>query len=181
MILLALGANLPSVDYGEPRATLEEALRILERSGLRLVERSPWYISAPVPPSGQPDYVNGVVRVESALSPAALLALLHEVEARLGRVRGERNAARPADLDLLDYDGQVSRPGESPVLPHPRLHQRAFVLLPLADVAPGWRHPVTGEVLAEMMVRLDPAQVCRPEPAEDAKGARACLAGRDPI
>ena len=162
MILIALGANLPSVDHGAPRQTLEAALRILQAAGLRLVSRSRWYASAPVPPADQPDYVNGVIRVETGLAPAELLALLHRVEAALGRVRGQPNAARPADLDLLDYQGLVSAPGSSPVLPHPRLHQRAFVLLPLADVAPGWRHPVTGQGLAELMVALPPDQACRP-------------------
>jgi 2-amino-4-hydroxy-6-hydroxymethyldihydropteridine diphosphokinase len=127
-----------------------------------VLARSPWYESAPVPAADQPNYVNGVARLETSLDPAALLALLHRVEADLGRVRGVVNAARPADLDLLDVDGRVSRPGEVPVLPHPRLHLRAFVLLPLADVAPGWRHPVTGQGLAELMVALAPDQLCRP-------------------
>lgn len=162
MTLIGLGANLPSVAYGAPDATLNAALRILAHSGVKILARSPWYESAPVPASDQPNYVNGVARLETSLDPAALLALLHRVEAELGRVRGAVNAARPADLDLLDYEGLVSRPGEVPVLPHPRLHLRAFVLLPLADVAPGWRHPVTGQGLAELMVALAPDQLCRP-------------------
>lgn len=162
MILVALGANLPSERYGEPRRTLEAVLDLLAKRGLRLVARSRWYESAPVPPSDQPWYINGVVAVESDLPPGALLQLLHDVEAEVGRVRGEVNAARPVDLDLLDYEGRVSEAGAWPVLPHPRLAERAFVLLPLADVAPGWRHPVTGQGLAELMVRLPADQLCRP-------------------
>lgn len=162
MILVALGANLPSVDYGPPRETLEAAIRILASAGVELVSRSQWYASAPVPPADQPDYVNGVIRVRTNLGPEAFLALLHQVEAQVGRVRGAPNAARPADLDLLDFRGLVSAPGASPLLPHPRLHLRAFVLLPLAEVAPGWRHPVTGQGLAELMAALPPDQACRP-------------------
>ena len=162
MVLVALGANLPSVDYGPPRETLEVALQILTGSGVELVSRSRWYASAPVPPADQPDYVNGVVQVRTNLDAQSFLALLHRVEARLGRVRGALNAARPVDLDLLDFLGQVSSPGASPILPHPRLQLRAFVLLPLAEVAPGWRHPVTGQGLAELMAALPPDQVCRP-------------------
>ena len=162
MVLIALGGNLPSVDFGAPRATLDEALRILGTAGVEIEARSQWYRSAPVPPSDQPDFVNGVVRVKPWRGAGPLLTLLHEVEARLGRVRGAVNAARPADLDLIDYEGQVSAPGAWPLLPHPRMHQRAFVLLPLAEVAPAWRHPVTGQGLAELMVALDPAQICRP-------------------
>jgi 2-amino-4-hydroxy-6-hydroxymethyldihydropteridine diphosphokinase len=143
MILLALGANLPS-DAGAPAATLRAALTALEEAGVRVRARSSFYRSGPVPPSDQPDYVNAVAIVETALDPRSLLMLLHEIEARFGRVRGERNAARTLDLDLLDYDGRIADGAEGPVLPHPRLHERAFVLRPLAEIAPHWRHPRLG-------------------------------------
>ena len=164
MILLGLGANLPSSRFGPPRATLEAALNALEAAGVRVVQRSRWYESAPQPPSGQPWYVNGVAQVETSLAPSELLVLLHRIEADLGRERGVANAARTVDLDLLDYHGRVSRPGEVPVLPHPRLAERLFVLRPLAEIAPDWRHPASGEHAADLARRLedDPAQVCRP-------------------
>lgn len=164
MILLGLGANLPSSRFGPPRATLESALKALEAAGVRVVRRSRWYESAPQPPSGQPWFVNGVAQVETSLAPGELMALLHRIEADLGRERGAANAARTADLDLLDYDGRVSRPGEVPVLPHPRLGERLFVLRPLAEIAPGWRHPVSGECAADLVRRLedDGTQLCRP-------------------
>ena len=154
MILIGLGANLPSPEHGPPRATLAAALDALAVRGAKTVRRSPWYESAPEPPSAQPWYVNAVAEVESALSPQALLAALLDVEAGFGRVRGARNAARTVDLDLLDYRGLVTGPGEKPELPHPRLHERAFVLLPLRDLAPGWRHPACGSTVERLIEAL---------------------------
>ena len=154
MILLGLGANLPSA-VGPPEATLAAALHALADEGVRLLRRSPWYRSAPVPASAQPWYVNGVALVRTSRPPEDLLALLHGIEARFGRRRGELNDARPLDLDLLDYEGRLSAAGETPVLPHPRLHQRAFVLRPLRDVAPDWRHPRLGGTVGELIAALD--------------------------
>lgn len=144
MILIALGANLPDSTGRPPLEACRAAARALGGlPGLRLVALSSWWQSAPVPPSGQPDYVNGVARLEGRAEPAALLAALHALEAAAGRRRSVANAARPLDLDLIDLDGLV-RDAPDPVLPHPRAHLRAFVLRPLAEVAPGWRHPRLG-------------------------------------
>lgn len=159
LILVAIGANLPS-RFGPPAAACEAALRALEERGMVLVRRSRWWESAPVPLSDQPWYVNGVVAVETALSPAALLAELHAVEDVMGRVRTVRNAARVIDLDLLAY-GQEVLDGNL-VVPHPRLAERAFVVLPLAEVAADWRHPVTGASVREMAAALPPGQAIRP-------------------
>lgn len=144
MILIALGANLPDSAGRSPLEACRAAAGALGRlPGLRLVALSAWWRSAPMPPSGQPDYVNGVARLEGRAEPAALLAALHALEAAAGRVRSVANAARPLDLDLIDLDGLV-RDSPDPILPHPRAHERAFVLRPLAEVAPGWRHPRLG-------------------------------------
>jgi 2-amino-4-hydroxy-6-hydroxymethyldihydropteridine diphosphokinase len=155
MILIGLGANLPSA-LGPPQATLEAALAALENGGVAILARSPWYRSAPVPASDQPWYVNGVASIATALGPVALLALLHQVEARIGRDRRTRNEPRAVDLDILDYDGRKRT--EAPVLPHPRMQARGFVLLPLRDVAPGWRHPVSGAGLAQLIAALPDGQ-----------------------
>lgn len=159
MILVALGANLPSPVHGGPRETLEAALVALDRTGLRVVRRSAWYETAPVPASDQPWYVNGVAIVTTSLGPADVLSRLHGIEAAFGRVRAEVNAPRVLDLDLLAYDDVVS--SDWPVLPHPRLHERAFVLRPLADVVPEWRHPVHSADVAEMLARIGPGQTTR--------------------
>lgn len=162
MILIGLGANLAHPRWGAPQRTCEAALAALSAAGMRLRRRSRWYESAPDPPSDQPWFVNGVIAIETDLAAPALLALLHRVEAALGRVRGAVNAARTIDLDLLDYRGLV-RPGPAaPILPHPRLGQRAFVLLPLAEVAPDWRHPVSGTPLAALIANLPQGASARP-------------------
>jgi len=162
MILIALGANLPSPQHGTPRQTCEAALVALAAGGVRVLRRSRWYRSDPVPPSGQPSFVNGVAEVATDLSPADLLALLHRIEKKFGRTRRQRNEARLIDLDLLAYGDRVSAAGEVPEIPHPRLAERAFVLLPLAELAPDWRHPVSGQRAADMAACLPPGQVAEP-------------------
>jgi 2-amino-4-hydroxy-6-hydroxymethyldihydropteridine diphosphokinase len=159
MILVALGANLPSPVHGGPVSTLTAALSALENQGVEILARSRWYETAPVPASEQPWYVNGVAAVATELAPDDLLAKLHEVEATFGRVRSTANAARILDLDLLAYDDRVE--AGWPVLPHPRLHERAFVLLPLRDVAPTWRHPASGKTIEAMLAEVGPEQETR--------------------
>ena len=154
LVLIALGANLPS-DAGGPRDTCEAALAMMGDRGITVDRRSRWYRSAPVPASSQPWFVNGVVSVVTALAADALLTRLLDIETRLGRTRNERWAARVIDLDLLSYRGTVAAT-PALTLPHPRLHERAFVLLPLAELAPAWRHPGSGRSVAEMIRRLPP-------------------------
>lgn len=159
-IYIALGANLPS-DHGAPEKTLEAAATMLIEKGLVIRRRSSWWRSSPLPASDQPDFINGVFEVETALVPDELLHLLHEVESAFGRVRRQRWEARVLDLDLIDYRGQRrDMPGQA-VLPHPRLQDRLFVLLPLQEIASDWKHPVTGADLATLISGANPLQINR--------------------
>ena len=136
MILIGLGANLPSPEHGPPQATLAAALDALAARGARVLRRSPWYESAPVPPSGQPWYVNAVAEVESRLSPPALLDALLAVEAGFGRTRGARNASRSVDLDLLDYGGLVTGRTRSRNCPIPACMSAPSCCCPCATSRP---------------------------------------------
>jgi 2-amino-4-hydroxy-6-hydroxymethyldihydropteridine diphosphokinase len=170
-ILIGLGANLPSAQGG-PRETLEAALKAFPDHGLTVIRLSPWYESSPVPPSDQPWFVNGVAVIGTALDPREILESLLAVERAFGRQRGERWAARTLDLDLLAYGDHVvdlpaSEGRPAVTVPHPRLHDRRFVLLPLKDVAPDWRHPATGETVNALIAALDdPGEVRRLDPVK---------------
>jgi 2-amino-4-hydroxy-6-hydroxymethyldihydropteridine diphosphokinase len=172
MIVVSLGANLGRA-RSPARDTLELALTALQENGCIVTARSRWFRSAPVPLSDQPDYVNGVALLESGHDPWALLERMHAVETAFGRLRAERWAARTLDLDLADYHGFITfngwlagrltepRPGDL-CLPHPRAHERAFVLRPLAEAAPRWRHPVLGLGASELADRYARGQRCDP-------------------
>jgi len=162
-VFVGVGANLPHPSFASPRDTLQAALLELDRRGARVVRCSRWYRTAPVPASDQPWFVNVVAEIATSLSADDLLAMLHEIEDLFGRVRSVPNAARLIDLDLLDYRGGISPPGSGrAVLPHPRMAGRAFVLRPLADLAPRWRHPVSGATISDLMRALPPDQVAEP-------------------
>lgn len=140
---IAFGANL-----GDPVASFEHACAALAAlPGTNVERRSSLYRSAPVGVEGQPDYVNGVIELRTHIAAPALLAHLLDIEHEAGRRRDGHCAPRTLDLDLLLYDDQVIRaPGLE--VPHPRMHQRAFVLLPLAEIAPDARIPGHGPVAA---------------------------------
>jgi len=162
VILIALGSNLFSDAYGSPQDICVAAVKALEKRGVPITTRSRWFRTAPVPVSDQPWFVNGVVAVETLLQPVELLGLLHDVEAEFGRTRKIRNEARILDLDLIAYHDCIMDGPEGPVLPHPRLHERAFVLLPLADIDPDWRHPVSGAAVADLIAALPADQQAQP-------------------
>jgi 2-amino-4-hydroxy-6-hydroxymethyldihydropteridine diphosphokinase len=140
MILVALGSNV-SGPWGKPRDTVLRALRELDGNGTELVAASSLLETAPFGKLNQPCFVNAVARIATAMPPEALMLHLHDIERRAGRRRRMRWGPRTLDLDLLDYHGLV-RHGRLE-LPHPGIAERDFVLTPLMEVAPGWRHPVT--------------------------------------
>lgn len=158
MILIGLGANLHS-PAGMPAETLKAALHALAGRGITVETRSGFYRSAAWPNPSDPPFVNAVAAVVTNLSPAALLAVVHDVEASFGRKRGAPNAPRSLDLDILDYDGVIQE--SAPQLPHPRMAGRPFVLLPLRDVTPNWRHPVSSLTVDELIAALPATNIVR--------------------
>ena len=155
--VLAIGANL-----GDPLGTLQRCVHAIARlPDTDVLAISPVYETVPVGGPAQPDYLNAVLIIQTGLPPRDLLEAVHRIEADFGRVRAERFGPRTLDVDIVDYDGRVSR---DPVLtlPHPRAHERAFVLAPWHDIDPGAELPGRGEV-AELLARLDRGGV-RPVP-----------------
>jgi 2-amino-4-hydroxy-6-hydroxymethyldihydropteridine diphosphokinase len=170
MILVSIGANLPALDGSPPLETCRRAAAALDAlPGLRLRALSRWFVTAPVlpasasPPAAQPLYVNGVAHLvaepDVAIDPADLLQRLMALEAAAGRVRSAANAARVLDLDIVAM-GNLVRREPDPILPHPRAHERAFVLVPLAELVPRWMHPVLGQTVEALIAGL-PAQEVR--------------------
>ncbi len=141
-VWVALGASVAG-PLGDPRRTLEWALGRLSDAGLDVVKRSRWWASRAWPDAADPPFLNGVALVRTALEPGAALKALHAIEAQAGRDRRARNGPRPLDLDLIAWGGLVQ--AGPPTLPHPRAAERRFVMGPLAELAPAWRHPVSGE------------------------------------
>jgi 2-amino-4-hydroxy-6-hydroxymethyldihydropteridine diphosphokinase len=162
LIFVGIGGNLPSPTFGSPLAVMAAMLCELPSVGIVVRRRSRWYRSCAVPPSDQPTFINGVMDIRTSLNPEALLKALHRVEAKFGRVRGAPNAARVLDLDLLAWGRMVMQSDAGLCLPHPRMHLRAFVLKPLADLSPGWRHPRLGSSVREMVAALPAEQWAEP-------------------
>ncbi|WP_158931785.1 2-amino-4-hydroxy-6-hydroxymethyldihydropteridine diphosphokinase [Acidisphaera sp. S103] len=160
--LIGVGANLPGADGRPALETARQGVAMLDSlPGMRLVGLSRWFETAPMPPSGQPPYVNGVAALlveAGTIDPAELLAGLMGIEAACGRQRTTPNAARTLDLDIIGI-GDVVRDAPDPILPHPRAHLRAFVLAPLADVAPAWVHPLLGQTAAALLAALPPQDI----------------------
>ena len=172
--IIALGGNLHST-AGSPLKTLEITLGLLQKYNILTENISAWWRTPAYPRESGPDFVNGVVSVKCNYTHNELLSTLHKVENHLGRKRDVRWGPRVVDLDLIAYgdaiapdETEVRRlmtlgdaaatapPPDQLILPHPRMHERAFVLVPMAEVAPDWRHPLLGKTTTEMLNDLPP-------------------------
>ena len=174
--LIALGSNLPTDKY-DLTSILSAALdQLHQRQGVSVDRISPWYRTPAWPEGSGPDFVNGAALLRSSYSPIAILPYLHEVEKALGRERRERWGARTYDLDLIGAGALIvpdvgtvtdwiesgpdaARIPDELLLPHPRLHERAFVLVPLCDIAPDWVHPVLNRSATQLLDSLPQAEV----------------------
>ena len=161
MIYVGLGANLVHPIHGGPATTLQIVRKSLDGGHIKVLRMSDLYETSPVPVSDDPWFVNAVLSLETKLKPYDLLQLLHRTENVFGRKRSNINAPRVIDLDLLAYHDIVSLPGEIPILPHPRLDQRIFVMKPLSELDPRWIHPRTGEAVRDILGKIPSNQKCR--------------------
>ncbi len=178
-VLLAMGANLASV-AGVPEVTIKESLRELSEAGIEVLEVSKLYRTPAFPTGSGPDFVNAAVLCRTKMSPTEIIQNLHRIEEKFGRERKDRWSARTIDIDLLavgvlvcpdiethkiwrslSLTEQQKQVPDGLILPHPRMQERAFVLRPLADVAPDWQHPILGQTVLEMLEAL---------PNDDLKG-----------
>lgn len=175
-VYLGLGSNL-----GDRRLALERALTLLRGlDGLEIRRISSFYRTDPVGGVPQPDFYNAVAEVSWAGGAPELLEAVHRIEREVGRAIRERNGPREIDIDILDFGGEIAG-RRSLTLPHPRLAQRRFVLAPLAEIAPLWRHPETGRTAREMMYGLaERPGARRLRPRAPGKGAASARSERRP-
>ena len=158
LVFIGLGGNSES-SISRQAELLRRNAAHLAALGCSIVSASPLYLTAPVGGGRQPEFVNAVIAVRSALPPSRLLRAAKALERAAGRRKGRRNGPRPIDIDILDYGGRTiglsTAYWRSPLtLPHPELHRRRFVLVPLMDVAPKWQHPVFDRTVQQLLAKL---------------------------
>jgi len=163
-VVVALGSNLAD-GFASREALLEAALARFPQAGLPVISRSDWWSSAAWPDPAGPEYRNGIALVEANGDPQAVLQALLSIEAAFHRTRSAKNAPRTLDLDLIAYGRRVIDAPDL-TLPHPRAHERLFVMGPLAQIAPAWRHPVSGKTAAELAASAMVGRDARPAASE---------------
>ena len=162
MIFIGIGSNIAATGFISPEATIRAAINLFDDFGITLVGLSKFYLTSPVPASNQPWFVNCVAQIETLLSPFECMANLHRLECAFQRVRSIPNASRTLDLDLLDYNGLVIRNQNTLTLPHPRINERAFVLIPLSNICPNWVSPLDGSKIEDLINKLPLGDTIKP-------------------
>jgi len=153
-VYIGIGSN-----QGNPISNCQRAITLLgEREGIELLEKSSLYKSEPIGYTNQPWFINGVLKIRTTLEPIELWEVLQEIEGSLGREKGPRWGPRPIDLDILFY-GQLIFRGQGLIIPHPRIAERKFVLLPLAEIAPEFVHPVLKKNIRELLGEVKERQI----------------------
>ena len=160
MIIIGIGSNLKSDIYSSTLKACQQAVSLIRENSIHVICKSSWYETAPVPLSSQSNFINGVISVKTQSNSLDLLRLLLAIETKMGRTRGVENAARIIDLDLIGYNDEIVET-KNLVLPHPRFHERAFVVQPLYEIAPNWRHPVLGLTMEELLITLSDQKIKR--------------------
>ena len=150
---IALGANLKRNKDLSIQENIQSSFKYFPDHGINLIKISNWYKSEPYPKLSQPWYVNTIAKITTNESSENLINSLHQIEYLFGRKRIKQNESRTLDLDIIDYNGIIKR--ENPILPHPRMHIRKFVLLPLRDIEPEWKHPNYKININDLILRCD--------------------------
>jgi 2-amino-4-hydroxy-6-hydroxymethyldihydropteridine diphosphokinase len=157
-IFIALGANLPS-RFGSPVDTLIAARTAIIKRNIKISKSSRIWLTTPVPfDSTQEWFHNAVIQIKTDMQAENLLETMLDIEEDFGRVRGQKNAARILDLDLIAYDNKVIKQGDTLIVPHPRMSERLFVLKPLEDIHKDWVHPESGQNISQMLQIIDEEQ-----------------------
>ena len=157
MIYIGIGSNLNGKNNETPLENCKKALVELKKE-VNICKISSWYKSEPIPVSNQPWYINGVVEISTSKSSIDLLEFILNTEEFFGRVRKKKNEARILDLDIIDYKKKILYIKNKLIIPHPRMHERSFVLQPLSELNPKWMHPIKKKGIKELIRNLNDKQ-----------------------
>ena len=156
MIFLGLGSNLSS-KFGDRFTNIKIAISFLERYGIKVIKQSSFYETPSYPNKENPKFINIVILVETLLPPIDLMSFLIFIEEKLGRKRDKKNDPRTCDIDIIDYDSQILNLRYNNLfltVPHKKLTLRNFILFPLQEISPTWKHPKTKEIISVLLQKL---------------------------
>jgi 2-amino-4-hydroxy-6-hydroxymethyldihydropteridine diphosphokinase len=156
MIFLGLGSNLPS-KYGDRFANINLAISCLDGYGIKVIKKSSFYETPSYPNNENPKFINAIILVETTLPPVDLMSVLIFIEKKLERKRGKKNDPRTCDIDIIDYNSEILNLRYNNLeltVPHKELTSRNFILFPLQEISPTWKHPKTKEIVSVLLQKL---------------------------